>query len=80
MTKPLNVYKPIYERSRMLTQDTQCLGNGNTLVFTRKQMKDIQNFKKSLENGNPEFAFEGSLLEGEAFLRGVMQIVETVNH
>lgn len=78
---PLNVYNTLNERSNMLIQsDIQCLGDGKTIVFTTKQQEDVENFKNSLKNGATEYAFDGTLLEGEAFLRGLMQIVQVSNH
>lgn len=61
-------------------QDIQCIGTEKTIVFTKKQAKDVDDFKNLLKDGTPEFAFEGSLLEGVSFLKGGMQIVEAVNH
>lgn len=50
------------------------------IVFTKKQLKEIEEFKVELAKGNVEFAFEGSLLEGKAFLQGANSIVDAVIH
>lgn len=47
------------------------------IVFTKQQAEDIQKFKADLKEGNVEIAFEGSLLEGIAFLKGSKGIVES---
>ncbi len=49
------------------------------IVFTKQQMTDIEDFKKSLKRGDVRYAFEGSMLEGNMFLYGVNDIVESVN-
>jgi hypothetical protein len=50
------------------------------IAFSKKQIQEIEEFKEELAKGNVEFAFEGSLLEGKAFLQGAIDIVETLNH
>jgi hypothetical protein len=50
------------------------------IALSKKQIKDIEEFKAELAKGNVEFAFEGSLLEGKAFLQGAKNIVDAVNH
>jgi hypothetical protein len=50
------------------------------IALTKKQIKDIDQFKADLAKGNVSLAFEGSLLEGMAFLQGAKDIVEAFNH
>ena len=50
------------------------------VALTKKQLKEIEEFKADLAKGNVEFAFEGSLLEGKAFLQGANNIVDAVIH
>lgn len=52
----------------------------NKVVFTKEQALEIEKFSTDLENGNVKFVFEGSLLEGSAYLEGINKIVEAVNH
>lgn len=46
--------------------------------FSQNQKKEIAEFKKNLQNC--EFAFTGSLLETNAYIEGLAEIVESINH
>lgn len=50
------------------------------IVLTKEQSEEVQSFKQDLENGSADIAFEGSLLEGKAYLNGLAEIVEATNH
>ncbi len=50
------------------------------LVFTQEQIEEQVKFTQDLEQGNVETAFEGSFLEGKAFLEGVSELVESRIH
>ena len=58
----------------------QAILQSNKVVFTKEQALEITKFENELESENVEFAFEGSNLEGKAYLEGIINIVETVNH
>lgn len=45
------------------------------MVFSKQQIEDIRKFRTDLQKGDIDVAFEGSLLEGMAFLKGVNDIV-----
>jgi len=60
--------------------DMQTLTQSEKIVLTKQQLEDIVKFKTDLKNGAVEFDFEGSALEGKAYLHGLAEIVETVNH
>jgi|APSaa5957512535_1039671.scaffolds.fasta_scaffold07025_1 hypothetical protein len=57
----------------------QATQQSNKIVFTKDQSLEIEKFEKELEAGNVEFNFEGSLLEGKAYLEGIVNITQTVN-
>ena len=48
--------------------------------MTKEQSEEVQVFKQDLQNGSADIAFEGSLLEGKAYLTGIAEIVEATNH
>lgn len=50
------------------------------IKITKKQEKEIEDFKKNLQDGKVGFDFEGSFLEGKSYLEGLSQIVDTVNN
>lgn len=50
------------------------------IALTKEQVEVVKTYEAELAKGNVEFAFEGSLLEGVAFLQGANRIVETLNH
>lgn len=50
------------------------------IVMTKEQSEEVQVFKQNLQNGSADIAFEGSLLEGKAYLTGIAEIVEATNH
>ena len=52
----------------------------NKVVFTKEQALEIEKFDSELNEGIVEFAFDGSTLEGKAYLEGIINIVEAVNH
>ena len=52
----------------------------NRVVFTKEQSLEIGKFGQDLEEGTVDFAFEGSILEGHEFLKGITNLVETINH
>lgn len=52
----------------------------NKVVFTKEQALEVKKFESDLDSGNVEFAFDGTILEGKAYLEGIINIVETVNH
>lgn len=56
------------------------LAESKTISFTKQQLVEIESFKSDLANNDVEFAFTGSLLEGKAYLQGLSEIVEAVNH
>ncbi len=58
----------------------QAILQSNKVVFTKEQALEIENFNADLENGNVEFAFDGTVLEGHAYLKGIVNIVEAINH
>lgn len=57
----------------------QTTQQSNKIVFTKDQSLEIEKFGKDLGAENVEFAFEGSLLEGKAYLEGIVNIVQTIN-
>ena len=52
----------------------------NKVVFTKEQSLEIEKFGQDLEQGNVDFAFEDSIFEGYEFLKGITNLVETINH
>lgn len=50
------------------------------IVFTRRQMEDIQKFKRDLKGGRADIAFEGTALEVFALLEGSKRIAEACSH
>lgn len=50
------------------------------LVFTQEQIEEQVEFTQDLKQGNVETAFEGSFLEGKAFLEGTHELVENSLH
>ena len=43
------------------------------IVLTREQLEEVQTFKENLENGSAEIAFEGSFVQGTAFLNELVK-------
>ena len=58
----------------------QSLEQYRQIILTEEQSKEVQKFKDDLQNGSAGIAFEGSLLEGKAYLKGLAEIVETTYH
>lgn len=50
------------------------------IALTKEQLEVVKAYEAELAKGNVEFAFEGSLLEGKAYLQGANDIVESLNH
>ncbi len=58
----------------------EALAQIKNIVLTKEQVDEVQKFKQNLENGSADITFEGSLLEGKAYLNGLAEIVEATNH
>ena len=50
------------------------------LVFTQEQIEEQKQFTKDLQQGNVKTTFEGTFLEGKAFLEGTHQLVDRKLH
>ena len=59
---------------------TQAATTTQRIAFTRRQLEDIQKFKADLKECKTEFVFEGTMLEGLAFLGGAKAIVDSFSH
>lgn len=80
-TQSLNNYKTIEKCSTMRAQqNSQRVVKANSIIFTTEQVKEIANFETDLQEGKQEIAFEGSFLEGKAYLQGLRKIVDSVNN
>ncbi len=50
------------------------------IVLTKDQIDEVHTFKTNLQHGSADISFEGSLIEGTAYLKGLAEIVEATNH
>ena len=50
------------------------------LVFTQEQLEEQKQLIQDLQQGNVETAFEGTFLEGKAFLEGAHKLVDHKLH
>ncbi len=57
--------------------DSQCVIK---YMFTHEQIEEQEQFTQDLKAGNASIAFEGSFLEGMAFLKGTNELVENIVH
>ena len=58
----------------------QSLAQSDKIVFTKEQVEEVRKFKEDLQNDSADIAFEGSLLEGKAYLNGLAEIVKATHH
>ena len=70
----------MFIKINLLEYNMQSLVQSDKIILTKEQIEEVQKFKIDLQNDSIDFAFEGSLLEGKAYLNGLAEIVEATNH
>lgn len=50
------------------------------IALTKEQLEIVRKFEEDRKAGRVEFAFEGTILEADAFLRSTAEIVDCFNH
>ncbi len=63
-----------------MLKSMQSLVQSGKIILTKEQIEEIHKFTQDLENNSTDITFEGSLLEGKAYLNGLAEIVEATNH